>query len=158
MLVSYARCITIATGAMLAIGAYGAAIPVVLAGAPFGAALVFATALGALAGFILAIPGVRFRSHNLAMVTLVFQSVVIIVLRESKALTGGAEGIHVPPPVISGISFANDAYFLLLCGLLCASPCCRSPFSWPELSARTCGPLRPTRTPHAPSASTFAIT
>jgi len=45
MLVSYARCITIATGAMLAIGAYGAAIPVVLAGVPFGAALVFATAL-----------------------------------------------------------------------------------------------------------------
>jgi branched-chain amino acid transport system permease protein len=120
MLVSYARCITIATGAMLAIGAYGAAIPVVLAGVPFGAALVFATALGALAGFILAIPGVRFRSHNLAMVTLVFQSVVIILLRESKALTGGAEGIHVPPPVIFGISFADDAYFLLLCGLLCA--------------------------------------
>ena len=39
------------------------------------------------------------------MVTLVFQAVVIIVLRESKALTGGAEGMHVPPPVIFGISF-----------------------------------------------------
>jgi branched-chain amino acid transport system permease protein len=120
MLVGYARCITIATGAMMAIGAYGAAIPVVSAGVPFLAALVFATALGALAGFILAIPGVRFRSHNLAMITLVFQSVVIIVLRESKTLTGGAEGINVPPPVILGVSFADDAYFLLLCGLLCA--------------------------------------
>jgi branched-chain amino acid transport system permease protein len=120
MLVGYARCITIATGAMLAIGAYGAAIPVVSAGVPFLLALAFATTLGALAGFVLAIPGVRFRSHNLAMVTLVFQSVVIIVLRESKALTGGAEGIHVPPPEIFGISFADDAYFLLLCGLLCA--------------------------------------
>jgi branched-chain amino acid transport system permease protein len=120
MLVGYARCITIATGAMLAIGAYGAAIPVVSAGVPFLLALAFATALGALAGFVLAVPGVRFRSHNLAMVTLVFQSVVIIVLRESKALTGGAEGIHVPPPEIFGISFADDAYFLLLCGLLCA--------------------------------------
>jgi branched-chain amino acid transport system permease protein len=120
MLVGYARCITIATGAMLAIGAYGAAIPVVSAGVPFLLALAFATTLGALAGFVLAIPGVRFRSHNLAMVTLVFQSVVIIVLRESKTLTGGAEGIHVPPPEIFGISFADDAYFLLLCGLLCA--------------------------------------
>jgi branched-chain amino acid transport system permease protein len=92
----------------------------VSAGVPFLAALVFATALGALAGFILAIPGVRFRSHNLAMITLVFQFVVIIVLRESKTLTGGAEGIQVPPPVIFGVSFANDAYFLLLCGALCA--------------------------------------
>jgi branched-chain amino acid transport system permease protein len=45
---------------------------------------------------------------------------VIIVLRESKTLTGGAEGINVPPPVIFGVSFADDAYFLLLCGLLCA--------------------------------------
>jgi branched-chain amino acid transport system permease protein len=120
MLVGYARCITIATGAMMAIGAYGAAIPVISAGVPFLAALVFAAALGALAGFILAIPGVRFRSHNLAMITLVFQFVVIIVLRESKTLTGGAEGIPVPPPVILGVSFADDAPFLLLCGVLCA--------------------------------------
>jgi branched-chain amino acid transport system permease protein len=120
MLVGYARCITIATGAMMAIGAYGAAIPVVSGGVPFLAAIVFAAVLGALSGFILAIPGVRFRSHNLAMITLVFQSVVIIVLRESKTLTGGAEGINVPPPVIFGVSFADDAYFLLLCALLCA--------------------------------------
>jgi ABC-type branched-subunit amino acid transport system ATPase component len=54
------------------------------------------------------------------MVTLVFQAVVIIVLRESKALTGGAEGMHVPPPVIFGISFENDANFLLLSGVLYA--------------------------------------
>ena len=35
MLVGYARCITIATGSMLAVGAYGAAIPVVHGNAPF---------------------------------------------------------------------------------------------------------------------------
>jgi branched-chain amino acid transport system permease protein len=120
MLVGYARCITIATGAMLAIGAYGATIPIVHGGVPFLGALVFSTLLGALAGFLLAIPGVRFRSHNLAMITLVFQAVVIIVLRESKTLTGGAEGIHVPPPAILGVSFENDANFLLLCGVLYA--------------------------------------
>ncbi|HEY2184430.1 MAG TPA: hypothetical protein VGH39_05505, partial [Xanthobacteraceae bacterium] len=120
MLVGYARCITIATGAMLAVGAYGATIPIVHAKVPFLAALAFATALGACAGLMLAIPGVRFRSHNLAMITLVFQAVVIIVLRESKTLTGGAEGIHVPPPVILGISFENDASFLLFSGALYA--------------------------------------
>jgi branched-chain amino acid transport system permease protein len=120
MLVGYARCITLATGAMLAIGAYGATLPVVHLGAPFLAALVFATLLGGAAGLVLAIPGVRFRSHNLAMVTFVFQAVIIIVLRESKTLTGGAEGIHVPPPVIFGFSFGNDANFLLLCAALFA--------------------------------------
>ncbi len=120
MLVGYARCITLATGAMMAIGAYGAAVPVVHAKVPFLAALVFATVLGAIAGIVLAVPGVRFRSHNLAMVTLVFQAVVIIVLRESKTLTGGAEGLNVPPPVIFGVSFSGDAAFLLLCGVLAA--------------------------------------
>ena len=120
MLVGYARCITLTTGAMLAIGAYASTLPVVHAGVPFLAALLFATALGAVAGLVLAIPGVRFRSHNLAMITFVFQAVVIIILRESKTLTGGAEGIHVPPPVIFGLSFSNDANFLLLCGALFA--------------------------------------
>jgi len=121
MLVGYARCITLATGAMLAIGAYGAALPVVHLGMPFLAALLFATVLGAAAGLILAIPGVRFRSHNLAMVTFVFQAVVIILLREAKTLTGGAEGLHVPPPVVFGFSFSNDAHFLLLCAVLFAA-------------------------------------
>ena len=120
MLVGYARCITLATGAMLAIGAYGATLPVVHAGVPFLAALAFSTLLGAVAGLVLAIPGVKFRSHNLAMVTFVFQAVVIIILRESKTLTGGAEGMHVPPPIIFGFSFAGDANFLLLSGVLFA--------------------------------------
>ncbi len=120
MLVGYARCITIATGAMMAIGAYGAAVPVVHANAPFLAALVLATLLGGIAGLVLAVPGVRFRSHNLAMITLVFQAVVIIILRESKGLTGGAEGLNVPAPVIFGFSFSGDGHFLLLCGLLAA--------------------------------------
>ena len=120
MIVSYARCITIATGSMMAIGAYAAALPVVRLDAPFLLTLLFATALGAIAGIVLALPGVRFRSHNLAMVTFVFQAVVIIVLRESKGLTGGAEGLRIPAPVIFGFSFTNDGDFLLLCGLLAA--------------------------------------
>lgn len=120
MLVGYARCITLATGAMMAVGAFGTTIPIVHLGVPYLLALIFATFLGAMAGFLLAIPGVRFRSHNLAMVTLVFQAVVIIVLRESKTLTGGAEGMHVPPPNIFGFSFANDGHFLLLSGALFA--------------------------------------
>jgi branched-chain amino acid transport system permease protein len=120
MLVGYARCITIATGAMMAIGAYGGAVPVVHARVPFLVALIIATVLGGIAGIVLAVPGVRFRSHNLAMVTLVFQAVVIIVLRESKTLTGGAEGLNVPPPVILDFSFSGDGHFLLLCGLLAA--------------------------------------
>lgn len=120
MLVGYARCITIASGAMLAIGAYSSALAVVSFNVPFLASLLIACAFGAAAGFILAVPGVRFRSHNMAMVTFVFQAVVIIVLRQSKAVTGGAEGLPVPVPQILGFDFSNDGHFLLLCGVLSA--------------------------------------
>ena len=70
MLVGYARCITLATGAMMAIGAYGATLPVVHWACRSLAALCSPRWLGRAAGLVLAIPGVRFRSHNLAMVTL----------------------------------------------------------------------------------------
>jgi ABC-type branched-subunit amino acid transport system ATPase component/ABC-type branched-subunit amino acid transport system permease subunit len=120
MVVGYARCITIATGAMLAIGAYSAALATLRLDVPFLLALLIAVFFGGAAGLILAIPGVRFRSHNMAMVTFVFQAVVIIVLRQSKALTGGAEGLQVPSPVVLGFTFSNDAQFLVLCGILSA--------------------------------------
>lgn len=120
MLVGYARCITIASGAMLAIGAYSSALAVLRFDVPFLFSLLIAGFFGAGAGFILAIPGVRFRSHNMAMVTLVFQAVVIIVLRQIKNVTGGAEGLQVPEPQILGFNFSNDGDFLLLCGVLSA--------------------------------------
>jgi len=120
MLVGYARCITIATGAMLAIGAYSGTLAVLRFDVPFLAALLIASVFGAVAGFVLAVPGVRFRSHNMAMVTFVFQAVVIIVLRQSKSLTGGAEGLQVPVPHILGFSFSDDGHFLVLCGVLSA--------------------------------------
>jgi branched-chain amino acid transport system permease protein len=120
MLVGYARCITIASGAMMAIGAYASAIPVIRLGWPFPIALLFGTAVGALAGYLLALPAVRFRSHNLAMVTLVFQAVAIILLRESKVLTGGAEGLSIPPPVLFGTSITSDSGNLILTGVAAA--------------------------------------
>ena len=81
-------------------------------------ALLLAILAGAAAGWLIALPGTRFRGHNLAMVTLVFQSVCIILIREAKWLTGGAEGIHVPPPSMFGWRIATDTDFLLAIGLL----------------------------------------
>jgi branched-chain amino acid transport system permease protein len=120
VLVGLARCITLASGAVMAIGAYTSTLLMTRVGIPYLIGLVCAAATGALAGWLIALPGTRFRGHNLAMVTLVFQAVAIILLREAKWLTGGAEGIHVPQPVIFGWRVANDADFLLLIGLLSA--------------------------------------
>jgi len=116
MLVGYARCITLASGAMLAIGAYSSAL-LALNGVPFLWALLAAVAFGLVAGLLLGVPSVRFRSHNLAMVTLVFQAVVILLIREFKTLTGGAEGLRTLNPNVFGISISSDVQYLVLIAL-----------------------------------------
>lgn len=112
VLVGFARCITLATGAMLALGAYGSTILVSKFGMPFIPALLIGAVIGGVGGFILGLPAVRFRGHNLAMVTLVFQSVVIIGLREWKSMTEGAAGLQVPLVTVSGISLKSDISYL----------------------------------------------
>jgi branched-chain amino acid transport system permease protein len=113
MLVGFARCITLASGAMMALGAYGTTLLVVSGGWPYLPALAAAVAIGAVAGLVLGIPCVRFRSHNLALVTLVFQATVIIVMRQWTGLTGGAQGLSVPTPRIFGIPLATDLAFMV---------------------------------------------
>ncbi len=120
VLVGLGRCITLASGSVMAIGAYTSTLSMVHLGIPYAATLLLAVLAGAAAGWMIALPGTRFRGHNLAMVTLVFQSVCIILIRESKWLTGGAEGIHVPRPSIFGWHIATDGDFLVLIGALSA--------------------------------------
>ena len=116
LLVGLAHMITLAAGAMMALGAYGVTLLMVYADVPFLLGVVAATALGAIGGFILGVPATRFRGHHLAMVTMVFQFVVIIVIRQWASLTGGTEGIRVPAVTILGVPFTSDTQFLLLMG------------------------------------------
>ena len=120
MLVGYARCITLATGAMMALGAYGSTLLVIKLGVPYLLAVLCAGIIGGIGGFLLAVPGVRFRGHNLAMVTLVFQAVVVILLREWRDVTGGAEGLNVPPPTAFGVTLTDDYAVLVLNVAVCA--------------------------------------
>lgn len=102
----------------MAIGAYTSTLIMHHLGAPYWLGLTLSLFAGALAGWLIALPGVRFRGHNLAMVTLVFQSVCIILIRESTSLTGGAQGIHVPPVDLLGWKIATDRAFLIeICAL-----------------------------------------
>jgi branched-chain amino acid transport system permease protein len=117
VLVGLARCITLASGSIMAIGAYASTLAVADLHVPYLVTLALAILAGGAAGWVIAFPGTRFRGHNLAMVTLVFQSVCIILIRESTWLTGGAEGIHVPPPQLFGVTIVSDRAFLILIGL-----------------------------------------
>jgi branched-chain amino acid transport system permease protein len=120
VLVGLARCITLASGSIMAIGAYVSTLAVAQLRVPYLGTLALAILAGGAAGWVIAFPGTRFRGHNLAMVTLVFQSVSIILIRESRWLTGGAEGIHVPAPEIFGLAIATDRAFLILISIAVA--------------------------------------
>lgn len=120
VLVGFARCITLASGAMLALGAYGSTILVAKFGFPFIPALFMGAVIGGVGGFILGLPAVRFRGHNLAMVTLVFQSVVIIGIREWKSMTEGAAGLQVPLVTVAGIQLKSDISYLAFAAIVAA--------------------------------------
>jgi ABC-type branched-subunit amino acid transport system ATPase component/ABC-type branched-subunit amino acid transport system permease subunit len=118
-LVGYAKVVMLAGGAVAGIGAYVSSLLIINLHVPFLAAALVAALAGTLSGVVLGLPSVRFRGHHLAMVTLVFQALGIIVLREWKGMTGGAEGIRVPRASAFGYVFQDDASSLLLiCGFL----------------------------------------
>lgn len=92
----YAGQISLAQASFMAIGAYTTAI-MTLAGwhwliaAPVGMVLCF------LVGLVLGYPALRVKGHFLAFVTLAFNTLVFLVLRNEDWLTGGSYGLSSMP-------------------------------------------------------------
>jgi branched-chain amino acid transport system permease protein len=113
----YAGQISLAHAAFMAFGAYPVAIlgqrglPVEL-GLLVGAGIGFG--LGCLVGF----PALKVKHHYLAMVTLGFNIIVFLVLRNWESLTGGSFGISgIARPAWGPVSFRSDrAYYVYMLG------------------------------------------
>ena len=117
LIVGFARVIMLASGAMMAIGAYASTILVESLEVPYLISLLVAAAFGGLTGALVAVPASRFRGHYLAMATLVFQFVIMIGIREWSSLTGGAAGLSVPNARMFGHSLGSDAEYLVFIGI-----------------------------------------
>jgi ABC-type branched-subunit amino acid transport system ATPase component/ABC-type branched-subunit amino acid transport system permease subunit len=120
MIVGYSRVIMLATGAMTGVGAYGSTILMRDLGFSYLVTLPAVVLFGFIAGVILAVPCTRFRGHHLAMVTLMFQFLVITGIREWTSLTGGAAGLRVPQPQIFGFAISSDFAALLVIAIFAA--------------------------------------
>jgi len=120
MIVGYARVIMLATGAMMAIGAYGSAMLMLHLGVPYLLTLPICILSGLVAGFVLAVPSTRFKGHHLAMATIVFQFLVVIGIREAGDWTGGALGLRVPNVDVFGISAYQDGPWMFFVAIACA--------------------------------------
>ena len=102
----------------MAMGAYASGILTVRYDwSPLSAMIVAAVSTG-LVAFIIGAPILRVRGHYLAMITLAFSQVVIIVSTRWTEVTGGLTGIPgVPDFAIFGFSFDTKLrmYYLIWC-------------------------------------------
>lgn len=79
--------------AFAGVGAYAAVILAHKLGVPFGLAVILAIAICALLAFIVALPSTRLEGFYLALATLAFSQLVIVVINEGGDITGGTGGI-----------------------------------------------------------------
>ncbi|RYI96350.1 MAG: branched-chain amino acid ABC transporter permease, partial [Acetobacteraceae bacterium] len=124
ILVGYAGLVSLGQAALMGVGAHAAALLSLRAGFPFAACMVFAVAVPALMGAMLAYPTVRVRALYLTVITIAFGFVFVNILREWVSFTGGASGLaSLPRPTILGTRLmatrvAGFNYYYLIAGCL----------------------------------------
>lgn len=91
---------SMATAGFASMGAYTAALLTVRADQPFWVGLIAASAIGALAGLVLAWPLARLRGVFQAIATLAFVQIVMSLGLYWESLTGGALGLNGIPNLI----------------------------------------------------------
>lgn len=111
----YAGQVSMAQGAFVGIGAYTVAL-LTAAGWPFFVAFILGGALCFVIGWLLGYPALRVQHHYLAFVTLAFNTLVFLVLRNEEWLTRGSYGIAgTDRPSLFGFSTDNARAFYFVC-------------------------------------------
>jgi len=111
----YAGQISLAHGAFMAFGAYAVAL-LGQRGLPFELGLALGAALGFGWGLLVGFPALKVKHHFLAMVTLGFNIMVFLALRNWESLTGGSFGISgIARPAWGPLTFRSDrAYYVYM--------------------------------------------
>src|SRR2546427_1061935 len=107
--------ISLGNAAFLAIGAYATAY-LASHGVPFALVIPAAGILTALAGMIFGVPSLRLKGLYLAMATLAAHFAVEFAVVHWESMTGGVNGLSVPPPRLGGLALDSDRrlYYLVL--------------------------------------------
>jgi branched-chain amino acid transport system permease protein len=107
----YAGQISLAHAAFMSIGAYAVAI-LDRRGVPFEGSLAVGAVIAFLLGIMVGFPALRVKHHFLAMVTLGFNVIVFLILRNWEWLTGGSLGIaDIARPAWGRLAFRSDLGF-----------------------------------------------
>ncbi|HEX2566857.1 MAG TPA: branched-chain amino acid ABC transporter permease [Burkholderiales bacterium] len=97
--------------AFYGVGAYAVVILVFQAGLPLPLAVLAGVALCALLALAVALPATRLEGFYLALATLAFAQLFIVVLNEGGALTGGTGGLaNYRMPKVAGVDLSGRPY------------------------------------------------
>ncbi len=121
LVMGYAGQVSLGHATFFGLGAYATALLSARLGLPPLLALVAATAITALAGFLLGVPIFRLRGHYLAMVTLGLNVIFNLILKNEAEITGGPSGFtEIPPLSVGGFVFDTDLklYYVVWAGAL----------------------------------------
>lgn len=119
LLTGYTGLVSLGHAAFLGIGAYGNAI-LLSKGVPFALSLPAAGLMAAFAGVVIGVPTLRMSGLYLAIATLAFGTIVILVGEKWHSLTGGFDGFPVPTPTVLGWRIEGPAavYYMALAVLV----------------------------------------
>lgn len=111
----YTGQVSLGHGALVAVGAYTAAVLMTESGWSFWFAAAAATITGTLAGTVMALPALRLSSWYIALITLGFAMVARTLIVELEWLTGGYAGIvGIPRPSIGAIELGDRGVYWLV--------------------------------------------
>jgi branched-chain amino acid transport system permease protein len=116
LLIGYAGQISLGHAGFFALGGYGSAILSSTYGWPSGLSMLASSAAVGLLAFVVGRPTLRLKGHYLAMATLGLGIIVSIVLATEDRITGGPDGMQVPPLAIFGWVVRGDLAWYGLAG------------------------------------------
>ena len=109
LLIGYAGQISLGHAGFYALGGYGSAIGATKLGLPVWASMPAAVIAVGLLAWLVGRPTLRLKGHYLAMATLGLGVIVSIVLANEDRITGGPDGMAVPPLVLAGQPVQGEA-------------------------------------------------
>ena len=119
VLMGYAGQISLGHFALLGVGAFASSrLTAPTVGDPVGLPLVFgvgfATICGGSVAFLIGLPALRLRGLYLAVVTIVFNFVMVQSLFQSSWLSSGSGGVELPRPLLGTFDFIRNADYLAI--------------------------------------------
>jgi branched-chain amino acid transport system permease protein len=118
LLIGYAGQISLGHAGFFGLGAYGSAILAARCGWPPVAALASAVAGVALLAYLIGRPILKLKGHYLAMATLGLGVIISIVIATEDRVTGGPDGMSVPPLTAFGYTLAGERVWYWVVGAL----------------------------------------